>query len=82
MGTMLYVDDLVTATGHRSKGYGKALLAWLHTEARSQQCQYLELDSGVKRLDAHRFYETHGLAKVAFHFSIPALAGKPWSATP
>jgi GNAT superfamily N-acetyltransferase len=82
MGTVLYVDDLVTAAEHRSKGYGKALLDWLLAEAKQEQCQYLELDSGVKRLDAHRFYETNGLGKTAFHFSIPALAGKPWSASP
>ena len=81
MGTVLYVDDLVTSAPHRSKGYGKHLLAWLLNEAKRQDCQYLELDSGVKRLDAHRFYETNGMQKAAFHFSIPALAKKHWSAT-
>ncbi len=27
-GAILYVDDLVTATEHRSRGYGKKLLDW------------------------------------------------------
>jgi GNAT superfamily N-acetyltransferase len=79
-GTVLYVDDLVTNATHRSQGYGKLLLAWLLDEAKKQQCQYLELDSGLKRLDAHRFYERNGLEKVAFHFSIPAQASAAWNA--
>ena len=81
MGTVLYVDDLVTAPEHRSRGYGGRLLNWLLDEAKKQNCAYLELDSGVKRLDAHRFYERNGLAKAAFHFSIPARAKVPWFAT-
>jgi GNAT superfamily N-acetyltransferase len=78
-GTVLYVDDLVTGAAHRSKGYGQALLQWLLEEAKKQDCAYLELDSGLKRLDAHRFYERYGLEKVAFHFSIPANAEKAWT---
>jgi len=82
MGPVLYVDDLVTAAAHRSKGYGRHLLDWLVAEAKRQACTYLELDSGVKRLDAHRFYERHGMQKAAFHFSIPANAAAPWAAIP
>ena len=78
-GVVLYVDDLVTSAAHRSQGYGKLLLAWLLDEAKKQQCQYLELDSGLKRLDAHRFYERHGLEKAAFHFSTPAEANGHWT---
>ena len=81
MGTVLYVDDLVTALEHRSKGYGGHLLNWLLDEAKKQNCAYLELDSGIKRIDAHRFYERNGLEKAAFHFSIPAKAKEPWVAT-
>ena len=79
-GAVLYVDDLVTSKGQRSKGYGKQLLAWLVDEAKRLDCKYLELDSSVKRLDAHRFYERNGLARVAFHFSIPARASAVWKA--
>lgn len=78
MGPVLYVDDLVTAAEYRSKGYGARLLKWLHAEAKKRGCAYLELDSGLQRIDAHRFYEREGLAKAAFHFSIPAKAKRPW----
>ena len=79
-GVILYVDDLVTSADYRSKGYGQQLLAWLLREARRRDCQYLELDSGLKRVDAHRFYERNGLEKAAFRFSIPAQAKSPWTA--
>lgn len=81
-GKILYVDDLVTSEAHRSKGYGKTLLAWLVDEAKRLKCQYVELDSGVKRLNAHRFYRRNRMKKVAFHFSLPAMADKMWSAEP
>ena len=78
-GAILYVDDLVTAAEHRSRGYGKKLLDWLLQEAKNLNCKYLELDSGLQRLDAHRFYEKHGLAKAAYHFSVPAQAKARWA---
>ena len=70
---------MVTAAEHRSNGYGRQLLQWLREEAARQDCAYLELDSGLKRLDAHRFYERYALEKVAFHFSVPIKAHVPWS---
>jgi GNAT superfamily N-acetyltransferase len=80
-GPVLYVDDLVTDAKYRSKGYGAKLLQWLLDEAKREGCQYLELDSGTQRLDAHRFYERNQLQKAAFHFSIPAHATKAWHAS-
>lgn len=65
---MLYVDDLVTDDTVRSKGYGKAMLDWLLSQARSEHCDTLELDSGVQRFDAHRFYLVHRMAIVSHHF--------------
>ncbi len=78
-GRILYVDDLVTDSQHRSKGYGKALLDWLLSEAGRRGCEYLELDSGLKRVEAHRFYRKNGLEEVALHFSIPASGGPKWA---
>lgn len=70
-GRFLYVDDLVTLDGERSKGYGARLLRWLVDLAASEACQQLELDSGVQRKDAHRFYEREGLKVRGYHFEIP-----------
>jgi len=68
-GRFLYVDDLVTAAQHRSRGYGAKLLTWLREYAASENCQQFHLDSGVQRKDAHRFYEREGMAITGYHFA-------------
>ena len=70
-GRFLYVDDLVTASRHRSRGYGAALLAWLRERAAAEGCAQLHLDSGLQREAAHRFYAREGLQKTSFHFAEP-----------
>jgi len=69
MGTNLYVDDLVTASGSRSRGYGKILIDWLRDLARESGCTHLHLDSGTQRHRAHRFYLRQGMDITSFHFS-------------
>lgn len=68
-GRKLYVDDLVTASDARSSGVGKALLEELTRRAREAGCSLIDLDSGVQRLDAHRFYHREGLTIAAHHFT-------------
>ena len=69
-GRFLYVDDLITLPQQRSKGYGKQLLQWLHGYALEHGCEQLHLDSGVQRLEAHRFYLREGMTKASYHFTI------------
>jgi GNAT superfamily N-acetyltransferase len=68
-GKNLYVDDLVTDASERSKGHGRALLAWLTQQARAHGC--MQLDSGVQRFDAHRFYLRERMHISAYHFVRP-----------
>jgi len=68
-GKFLYVDDLVTDENHRSLNYGSELLNWLINEARRLKCGQLHLDSGVQRIDAHRFYAREGMLKSCYHYS-------------
>jgi GNAT superfamily N-acetyltransferase len=65
----LYVDDLVTTEAERSRGVGAALLAELRGRAKAAGCRLLDLDSGVQRADAHRFYMREGLVINSFHFA-------------
>ena len=67
-GRVLYVDDLVSDEAARSKGYGKALLEFLEQHAREQNCQSLQLDSGVQRQEAHAFYFREGMRISSYHF--------------
>jgi GNAT superfamily N-acetyltransferase len=69
-GPTLYIDDLVTDSRERSKGYGEALMRWLIDYARTHGCEELHVDSGVQRFDAHRFYLAQGMKISSHHFSI------------
>ncbi|MGH8998078.1 MAG: GNAT family N-acetyltransferase [Acidimicrobiia bacterium] len=67
----LYVDDLVTAESQRSRGVGQQLLVELSERARTAGCRLLDLDSGVLRAGAHRFYMREGMSISSFHFIRP-----------
>ena len=69
-GKNLYVDDLVTRASDRSRGFGGELLDWLIEKARERGCETLELDSGVQRFDAHRFYFSKRMSIPSYHFRI------------
>ena len=69
----LYVDDLVTAAAHRSRGAGRCLLEWLKQHAIDNGCEQLHLDSGVLRFRAHRFYLREGFDINSHHFAISNL---------
>lgn len=69
-GKFLYVDDLITASSQRSKGYGKVLLDWLLNQARESGCKQLHLDSGVQRVDAHRFYSREKMQHTSQHYAV------------
>jgi GNAT superfamily N-acetyltransferase len=70
-GRFLYVDDLVTRESDRSAGYGGKLFDWLVQQAHEKKCTSFELDSGVQRFDAHRFYFVKRMKIASYHFSIP-----------
>lgn len=59
-GQRAWVEDLAVDPGHRSAGHGKALLDAAKDWAREHGASHLELDSGMGRADAHRFYEREG----------------------
>ena len=69
-GKNLYVDDLVTAEASRSHAYGSTLLQWLIQYARDKDCDSFDLDSGVHRFRAHRFYFREGMHVGAYHFTL------------
>jgi GNAT superfamily N-acetyltransferase len=68
-GKAFYLDDLITASSARKKGYGSALMDWLLTEASNLGCTQLHLDSGTHRHDAHRLYMSRKLKISSHHFS-------------
>jgi GNAT superfamily N-acetyltransferase len=69
-GRYLEIEDLVTSADSRSQGHGGQLFDWLVREAARQSCRQIRLLSGVKRVDAHRFYERKGMKVEAYYFSM------------
>jgi GNAT superfamily N-acetyltransferase len=69
-GSFMYVDDLVSKDGERSKGYGGQLFDWLVEYARGEGCEQFHLDSGVQRFAAHRFYLAKRMSIEAHHFGL------------
>lgn len=68
-GRTFYVDDLITPSASRRKGYGGTLLDWLMEKAKELSCDQFHLDSGVHRHDAHRLYLGRKLQISSHHFS-------------
>jgi len=66
----LCVEDLVSKTGERSKGYGGALFDWLIEHAVNENCDQIQLVSHVRRFDAHRFYLNKRMIIEAHYFSM------------
>jgi GNAT superfamily N-acetyltransferase len=65
------LTDLATTEAARSHGHGAALLAALTDRARDLGCHAIDLDSGVQRSGAHRFYLRERFTINAFHFTKP-----------
>jgi GNAT superfamily N-acetyltransferase len=59
-GKHLYVDDLVVASSHRSRGLGAQFLAEARRLAAEAGCARLRLCTGVDMAEARRFYERNG----------------------
>jgi GNAT superfamily N-acetyltransferase len=69
-GKYLEIEDLVSRSGERSKGYGGELFDWLVAHAKENTCRQVRLVSRVSRLDAHRFYVRKGMNLEAHYFSL------------
>lgn len=68
-GRFVWVRDLVTDSNRRSKGYGEVLLTYIHDWTKENGYESVALSSGLKRTDAHRFYEEKmGYDKASYVF--------------
>jgi GNAT superfamily N-acetyltransferase len=76
-GRALVIDDFVTDSTDRSRGYGRLLHDRLVEEARRAGCTTVELDSAVHRTEAHRFYFRQRMSVLAFHFALKVPSSPP-----
>lgn len=68
-GKHFYIDDLSTLPEARGKGHGGKLIDFVCDLAREKGYQYVTLDSGHHRHDAHRLYLNKGFTIASHHFS-------------
>ena len=69
-GKYLEIEDLVSKSRDRSRGYGGELFDWVARYAIEQNCNHLRLVSNVSRQHAHRFYLRKGMTIEAHYFSL------------
>lgn len=68
-GLRCWLEDLVVSPGARSGGVGAALMDAARKWGADHGATHLELDSGIKRTDAHRFYERQGPAWTGMQYA-------------
>lgn len=68
-GARCWVEDLAVSPEHRSQGVGGALLDAAEKWARERGATHLELDTGLAREDAQRFYERREPTTKGFSYS-------------
>ncbi len=62
---LMLMENFVVAEKHRRKGFGKLLIAEIERLAAGSGCRCVLFVSGMKRTDAHAFYESAGYPKDA-----------------
>ena len=69
-GRFIYVDDLVTWSGVRSRGYGGILFDWLVSEARSAGCTHKASRFRRAALRRPLLYLTKRMNIIGHHFAL------------
>jgi GNAT superfamily N-acetyltransferase len=70
-GQRCWVEDLAVHPERRSEGIGGRLLDRAEEWARGRGATHLELDTGIAREDAQRFYERRGEPQKGISYSWP-----------
>ena len=68
-GRRCWVEDLAVDPARRSRGIGSALLEAARVWAREHGATHLELDTGLARGEAQRFYEREAPARKGISYS-------------
>jgi GNAT superfamily N-acetyltransferase len=68
------VEAVVIRPPYRGQGHGRAMLRAAMLLAKNMGAYKLALSSNLRRLDAHRFYDTMGFARHGYSFSIDTTA--------
>lgn len=67
-GLVFEIQEMFVLPEFRNLGVGKKLLMKLEEQLATENYVLLEVTSNMKRLDAHRFYETNGFTRSSYKF--------------
>jgi GNAT superfamily N-acetyltransferase len=68
-GMLAHIDEMVVDEDYRGKGVGTLLFDESVKMAVKKKCKRIEVDSALKRIDAHRFYRSKDFENRAYLFS-------------
>ena len=68
IGKHLEPDNVIILEAYRNQGIGKKLVKWILDFAKAEGCVASELNCYLDNPNGHRFWETQGYEKVAYHF--------------
>ena len=66
-GKILYIDDFITSSNARGKGYGGSMMSWIIKQAQAESCNEIHLDTGTQRHAAHKLYLNKGFKLSSYH---------------
>ena len=55
-----YIENVIVDKNNRKKGIGKKIMVMAIEYAKTNNCYKVVLQSGIKRIEAHKFYEKLG----------------------
>ena len=67
-GKTIEPDHVIISKNHRNKGLGKKLFNWIYNYAQSIGYEATELNTYIRNVKSHRFYENEGYKKLGFHY--------------
>ena len=68
-GRYMQIIAMAVKTQKQNKGIGTKLIQSMESYARDKGCYCIGVCSGLKRTDAHAFYERNGLVKGSYAFA-------------
>lgn len=66
----LYIPELVVSKAYRRLGIGRSLIKSCIGTAKKNNCYRIRLESGKKRVEAHKFYPRMGFEQSALSYNL------------
>ncbi len=69
-GQTCYVSSIMSLAERRKQGIGRQLMDHAKALATEKDCAAIVLDTGIPRVEAHKFYEGYGFEKCAYCYEL------------